>query len=332
MNLRITRWSLFGTLVVLIILIILVAVFIDWNTVTQQLNQVNRSRLGVATVFLVFGYLVFAARWRFILANQIGFASAFHSSNACNLVNTLLPLRPGDAARIVIVSEKDRLPMLAITSSIVVERWFEQIMRLTAFGGAIIFGAGLQVSGLTMIGSAAFLGFSLIFMIWMVKKRQYVLEKFPPLLDRIPRITEEKAHHGLVSLIDGLIAVASIRRLSGILIWSIITWAFFWGFHYCSLLSLGQALTLQEQLALSLGSLALVPPSASTLPGVYQVSMVVPLTLVGLDENLLTSYAIVMNTVEILIIAGLGFWGMGQFGVSMRQLISKSIAVETDAA
>jgi uncharacterized protein (TIRG00374 family) len=288
------------------------------------LSQVNRFFLALASIFLFTGYIFYAIRWRYLLDNQPDFLSTFHAANAGNMANTLLPLRPGDAGRIILLGGSKSISMLAVTSSIVVERWFEQIMRLAAFGGAIIFGAGMELSWGTILGSLLFLAGSLVFMIWLVKRREFVLEKFPPWLARLPRLTEGRAHHGLSSLIDGLSAIASIRRLVFILALSVVTWTLFWGFHYLCLLSLNQEIPFNDILALSLGSLALVPPSATTLPGVYQVSMVIPMGMIGYDETTLTTYALIMNTLEMLWVIGLGLWGTLSSGISVRELFDKS--------
>lgn len=316
--------NLLGAVLVLVILVILGYFFIDWQTVFMQLSQVNRSYLAIASTFLIAGYIVYAIRWRYLLDSQPDLLSTFHAANAGNMANTLLPLRPGDAGRIIILGRAKSISMLSVTSSIVVERWFEQIMRLAAFGGAIIFGAGMELSLATLLGSVIFLAGSLVFMIWLVKRREFVLEKFPPWLARLPRLTEDNARHGLSSLIDGLTAIASIRRLIVILAFSVFTWTLFWVFHYLCLLSLNQEIPFYDILALTLGSLALVPPSATTLPGVYQVSMVIPLGMIGYDETSLTTYALVMNTLEMVWVICLGLWGALSSGISVRELLGKS--------
>jgi uncharacterized protein (TIRG00374 family) len=316
--------SLLVSALVFALLVLVLAFFVDWQTVLSQISQANLGYLAVASVLLVIGYVAYAIRWRLLLHDKPGFAPTFHASNAGNMVNTLLPLRPGDAARIFMLGKKEELPLIEVTSSIVVERWFEQIMRLAALGGAIVFGAGAAVSLVSILGSTAFLAASLLFMIWIVQRRESVLDKYPRWLARLPRITEEQARHGLATLIDGLASMASVRKVFAALAWSVITWTFFWGFHYLCLASLHQDLDIQTQLALSLGSLALVPPSATTLPGVYQVSMVVPLSLVGYDASLLTSYALLMNITSLVWVMGLGLWGTLWAGVEARQLFEKA--------
>ena len=148
----------------------------------------------------------------------------------------------------------------------------------------------------------------------------------PPLLGRLPRITEDDAGRWLEHLIDGLNGVSSLRGLFIALVYSVITWTFFWGYHYLSLLALHPDLPTEQLLGISLGSLALVPPSATTLPGIFQISMVAPLALMGYDTVLLTSYSLVLNTLSLIIVVVLGVWGTFASGLTLRQLVYRTEA------
>lgn len=323
MNSKHSRWGTLIGVLFFIILLVAFAIFIDWQSVLMQLRDAEYWKLVVASLLLVAGYVAYAQRWRAMFAHKPSLAATFHAANAGSMANTLLPLRPGDAARIFLLGNKTSIPYVEVTSSIVVERWFEQIMRLAAFGGAIVFGVGMHVSALTLLGSLAFLLGSLVFMVWMIRNKTAILQKWPQQLARLPRISEESARSGLSSLIDGLAAMSTLHRLGSTLVWSIITWSLFWGFHYLCLSALHQELSIEAILGISLGSLALVPPSATTVPGIYQLSMVTPLVLVGYNSTLLTSYALIMNTIEMLIVNALGIWGAAAGGISLRQLFGR---------
>lgn len=316
---RLSRKGLLASALVLVLVILFFAFFVDWRTSVAQLRQADRALLALAIIFLFVGYLIYAIRWHLLLGKQARYLAVWHTSNIGNLFNTLLPARPGDAARIFILSNKQDLPVLTVTSSIVVERWLEQIMRLAALGGAFLYGAGVPVSDITILGSVLFLIGMMLFMLWMIRRRELVLGRFPPLLARLPRVTEEGARQQLSNLIDGLATMSTAHRLLGALLWSVLSWAFFWGFHFLCLEALHPSLSLETTLAISLGSLALVPPSASTLPGVYQLSMVVPLALMGFDKTLLTSYSLLMNVVEMIMILALGMWGIMWSGISLAE-------------
>jgi uncharacterized protein (TIRG00374 family) len=187
----------------------------------------------------------------------------------------------------------------------------------------MLFGMGMAISLTSIIGMVVFMVVMYVLMLWMIQKREKVLAVLPGWIARLPRLNEESVRSGLENLIDGLSGVKSARYLLMLLIWSFITWGLFWAFHYIAFLAMGVEADSQTILAMSLGALAFVPPSAATLPGIYQVSMVVPLALVGFDENLLTSYALVLNSLEMLWILGLGLWGAFQGGYTLRRLLAR---------
>lgn len=317
-----TKRLLAGLLVVLVLLAAL-AWFVDWNSVIDLLRGINPWYLVIASLCLILGFLAYAQRWYLLMEKRAHYKPTFHAANAGNLVNTLLPLRPGDAARIVLLGGGQKLSLALVTSSIVVERWFEQIMRLVAIGGAMLFGMGMTVSIASIVGMILFMIAVYMFMLWMIYKRDAFLSVVPRWIARLPKITESSVRDGLGNLIDGFSGVSSPRYLMLLLVWSVITWGLFWVFHYLAFLALGVDVSEQTMLAITLGALAFVPPSAATLPGIYQISMVVPLALVGYDENLLTSYALVLNSLELIWILVLGVWGVLQSGYSIRSVLSR---------
>jgi len=317
-----TKRMLAGFLVVIILLAVL-AWFVDWDSVIELIRGVKPWYLVLASMCLILGFLAYAERWYLLMEKRASYIPTFHAANAGNLVNTLLPLRPGDAARIVLLGGGQELSLALVTSSIVVERWFEQIMRLVAIGGAMLFGMGMNVSIISIAGVILMMIGVYMFMLLMINKRDTFLSVVPQWISRIPRISESSVREGLENLIDGFSGVSSPRYLMMLLVWSVITWGLFWGFHYLSFIALGVDSSDQTMLAITLGALAFVPPSAATLPGIYQISMVVPLALVGYDENLLTSYALVLNSLELFWILLLGIWGVLQSGYSIRSVLSR---------
>ena len=310
---------------VLVILAGLFYFFVDWRTVLTAIRSADRSDLALGIAALLAGYLLYAVRWRFLMHNRPPFAAVFHAANAGHLISTLLPARAGDPARILLLSSRTSIPALEVTSSLVVEQWFEMVMRLAAVGGALVFGTGLLLPPSAIIGSVAFLLVSFVFMLWLLRQQETALRILPAYLARLPRVSEEGARRGLQSLIDGLVSMASAPHLMQALLWSVLTWTLFWGFHFLCLRALRTNLTLEQQVELSLAVLALVPPSATTLPGIYQVVTMVPLGLLGFNESLLAAYTLLMNVIEMLVIGGLGILGIGREGASLEKLIRESL-------
>lgn len=302
----------------------LLATLVDWTLVGRILTRADAIRLVAATALLTLGYAAYALRWRYLIKDQPALSVTFHNANIGSMVNALLPGRPGDAVRTLLLAGNCNLPALEVASSVVVERWYEQIMRLAALGGALMLGIGAGVTGMTALGSLLYLTASYLTMIFLLQRRAWILQKAPPLASHLPRVSEENARQWLSNLIDGLSGISQPRRLLAALLWSTLSWTCFWGFHYLCLEALHPQLTINSSLAISLATLALVPPSATTAPGVYQVSMVVPLALLGYNRHMLTSYGLVMNVLEMAIVVLLGVSGMLSAGLPVNELVQRA--------
>jgi hypothetical protein len=134
-------------------------------------------------------------------------------------------------------------------------------------------------------------------------------------------LDETRVRASLERLLAGLALATSPRRLVQGAACSLGAWALFWLFHALALLALRLPLTPREVLTLSLGALALAPPSAPTSPGVYHASIVVPLALVGYSQTTLTAYTVVLHALLMLWLLPLGALGMARSGVSAREVL-----------
>jgi uncharacterized protein (TIRG00374 family) len=324
MNNKNSRIAVWGTVAAIAAILILFAVFVDWRTVANQLRRSDWRYLIAASIALLIGLALYAARWRALLTTKLRWRSTFHAANVGHAVNTLIPMRAGEPARIVMLGRSESASIAEVTSSVVVERLFEQIMRLTALVSAVAVGAGLTVSPGTIVGALAFVSLALGGMIWLIRNRENVLARWPVALARIPRVTESGARQLLASILAGLAGVASPRQLIVGLTWSLLTWACFAIFHALALLALQLNLPTPQLVSMSLGALALAPPSAPTQPGVYHASVVVPLTAIGFDNATLTAYAVILHALQMAWMVGLGLWAVWHSGASAKELFQKA--------
>jgi hypothetical protein len=178
----------------------------------------------------------------------------------------------------------------------------------------------------------AVLGAAAVGLLWVRRHREQVLRAWPPLLARLPRVSESQARAGLGSLLFGLEQAARPRRLVGALALSLAAWGCFWAFTALALAALPGALSSAEVLTLSLGVLALAPPSAPAQPGIFHAALVVPLSTLGYDPAALTAYAVVLHALLMVWMLGLGLWGLAQSGAGLGEVLARPPAVEADAA
>jgi len=307
-------------LLIIIVIFILFIVLVDIPLVMSQLGDANLRFIVAASTMLILGLITFAARWRALLGNKPSLLFTFHASNLGHAGNIIIPFRAGEVIRILVMGTSESISLTESTTSVVVERLFEQLMRLLTFGLAILVGIGLRLSVGSAIGGIGFLilGFGTI--AWLVNHEEYTLDKGSALLGKLPRVAEEKARNSLSDLLGNLKSVSRPRQFAIILFWSVITWAFFWAFFYLTLRSLGNDLTTEQQLAISLGALALSPPSAPTQPGIFHASIVLPLSALGANPEILTAYAILLHIQEMFWMISLGLWALIATGLSLGSI------------
>jgi glycosyltransferase 2 family protein len=308
-----------GTAVVAIIFLIF-ALFIEWREVWEQLRQADYSYLLLASGLLLVGLVGYAVRWRLLMRNLPSLRRTFHASNIGHAGNTFLPARAGEAARIIAISNSDKVSKTEATTSFVVERLVEQFMRLLALGLAIGLGLGVEPSPTSIGGGVAALMVAILLTYWLLNNRQWVLRYGPRFLNRIPGLTMARAEKGLTNLINNLDTVAAPRQLLRVLLWSLIPWSFFAGFHYFTLLALGDIFGEANLWLIALGTLAFCPPSAPTNPGVYHAFLIGPLLALGYGREPATAYAVMLHIVQSFWTLLLALWGVTRMGLSLREL------------
>jgi uncharacterized protein (TIRG00374 family) len=307
------------TLGLIVLILVLFAALVDLQAVWTQLRRANWRFAFGAVGMLLLGLGLYALRWQMLLTHRAPLPEVFHAANIGHMINILVPLRAGEAARVAAISRGPGVPLSMSASSVAVERWLEQLMRLTALGGAIVLGGGRQVSSGTILGGLASIVLALVVMTALVKGRTKVVAHGARWLSRLPRVAEARARDGLAGFLEGLSGVASARRLAVACLWSILTWLCFLGFHYLTLRALPVTFASLQLLAVSLGSLALAPPSAPTQPGIYHASVVAPLGLLGYSPASITAYAVLLHGLQMVVMISLGTWGVGRLGTAGRR-------------
>ncbi len=306
-----------------VVIAVIIAVFlllVDLEEVLDQLETADPAMLLFGSAAFIAGLVAFAVRWRALLNYEPNLPFTFHASNLGHAGNILLPFRFGEAIRILVMGTDDQVSLAESTSSFVVERLFEQSMRLLAIMGAVLIGVGLETSIAALVGGVVFVIAGFAAVLWLANHPEFTLQNGTRLLAKIPRISEERAHQATVDFLENLSGVAQPRRFTIILAWSLTSWFLFWLFFFLTLGALETGLGLQEQIAISLGALAMSPPSAATQPGLFHASVVAPLAAVGFEPELVTAYAVLLHILEMIWLVILAVLGLFATKISLRQI------------
>ncbi len=311
------------TLLILALILVASLFFVDFGQVWDQLRRADLRLMLAAAGALLAGLLIYAARWHWLLDGQRGWRAVFHAANIGHVVNILTPIRAGEPIRIVALGRGDPAVLAAVTGSVLVERLLEQIMRFVALGGAIAFGAGLAVSPGSAVGGLGLLAGAGVGITWMVNNRDTVLDRWPSRLARLPRLKPATARRALAGLLDNLGFIARPSRLALALGWTLLIWACWAAFYWLAIQAFDFGLAPEQQWAVVLGALALSPPSAPAMFGIYHASVTVPLAAVGFDETLLVAFTVLAHALEMLALLPLGLWGLSGSEITVGELLRR---------
>lgn len=308
----------------ILLIAILFVIFVNLEEVFHLLQSTEWGWLTAAGVALMGGYITFAVRWRSLLARRPSLARTFHAANASQMVNIYSPI-PGIPIRILLVSDGERVTIPKATSSSLVERILEQIMRLSALGGALFLGAGVAGAKSTIAGGLGLIIIALALIALALRDPQATQVRLAGWIDRLPFLKGTQAEDLVSGLMSGLNDAGTPKQLVIGWLCSLLMWTFFLFYQLFGLLALDLGLPWQVSLGICLSALAVAPPSAPAMPGTYHASIVAALALLtNIDGATLTAYAILLHITQMVCLSILGMWALTRLNLSLREILRTS--------
>ena len=306
-----------------IVLILFLVVFVDLRVVVDTLRQTDWRLIPLAVAFLLAGNVLLSVRLRYLMNNEPPLLTTFQDDSICYMLNILIHI-PAPATRVVAISRNTPVTMPQVTSAVVVERLLEQVMRLTALVLSLALltadpanaSASILRSGLTIV-------VAIILILLLVRYGDRLVDLLAPRLGKLPRVTEAQAHDLLTRLLGGLAVAASPRQLIVGLLLSFVMWSAYFLFQYVCLLALHVPLPTIDLLALSMAVLAVAPPSAPAMAGIYHGVVIATLSISSLmDQSTITAYAILLHAVQMGVWVILGTWSSRQVDLQLGKLVA----------
>jgi len=316
------KWRLLIGIAISLICLVLALAGVEWDQVGVALRRADwRYLVPAAASFLAY-LLARSVRWRILLGPEVSLAESFAVTNVGYLVSNVLPFRLGDPARAVAIGLGGRARMSAALSTVLVERVLDMLMVVLLLAVTLPFvgeagwlrESGI-VAGVAALGALAVL---VALALWPEQGRRF-LHAF---LSRIPRIDVERWMQALGGLLDGLTALRSARRGAGLLVWSVVTWAFVVGYYFATLRAFldRPTLLMAAFLTCALG-LGMAVPSSPGAMGVFHAvaryALVLPF---GVDAADAVVVAFAAHTYQYVLIVLLGVWGLARQNLSLGRL------------
>jgi hypothetical protein len=318
--------------VALILLVIATVLYADVPQMWQVLRHTNFLMVLGGIVFLLGGIFLIDVRWWFLLGRKPAFRRLAHATNASFIVPILTPI-PNYISRVVITGLTTEATIPQATTSMMVERMIAQIMRISTMVLAIALGVQSDLSPVSMIRSIGLSFAVLAGYLLAIRFSGQVSGAVESILTAL-RLPQRVRNKIVFFVTDALSVDVDMKALLASLGITVVMWSLFFMFHLLVLLAMPLGLDNYAMITIALGTLALTPPSAPAMLGLYQASQIGPNLVLRLGSfDQLLPYSMVLYFIQAIVWLALTLWGVRALDIHFKDLFrnSKDIPVEIDA-
>jgi uncharacterized membrane protein YbhN (UPF0104 family) len=321
---------IFISIGVLVLLLVISSFFIDMKQVVAVIIQANWLMVAAGTILFLLGIVLIDYRWWRLLSRVPAFRRLIHATHVSFIVPILSPI-PNIPIRVITTGVATKATIPQATTAIMVERMIAQIMRIIAIILAILLGAQADVSPSSLLKSFGIaVGILAIFLL-AVRYYEKVVSWTDAILRKMPFIKESWREKIVTMVYEALAYGGDMRQLiltTGI---TLVMWMLFFFFHLLVIMALPLNLTLQTQLTIAMGALALTPPSAPAMLGIYHASMIIPMMALNLAPlDALLPFSLLLWGIQAVVWMILTFWGLSKLNMRFADLFRISQEFETE--
>ena len=297
----------------------------DPAKILDSLGQAQYAYLVPALALYFIGVGIRAFRWHFLLRSikPIGTPALFRTVVIGYMANDILPARMGELVRAYVLGQQQNVSKAATLVTIVVERVFDGLTMLTFIVATTFFlrfGDDEFAGRLRLVGALFIVAIAAMALLAGMPHRveslvDFFLRRLPSesLRTRVSKLTR--------SVLEGLGALRSPVDSFATFALSILAWLCETGMY--ALIALGFNIALPFPvfvLAAAFANLVTIAPSTPGYVGVFDAPIVYVLTAFGVNQNLATSYTLVLHAALYLPVTLLGLYYAWRAGVSLTQI------------
>jgi len=311
-------------LLVTLACLVLAAYAVNWRQTVEALARVDPKPLVLAVLFLLATLFVFALRWRQLIASdrRPPPLRTFNFLMIGFLANAILPARPGDIIRAVLLRQISGISLSIGLASIVLERLFD-VLAICVLGVTASFIVRLPPLVATGLYSLTAAGLGLLTVLILLGWRRDLIGR---LMARYPATFSRPIARFFAEWLERFASATSLFNSPARLAASIALTCLGWATLALSLTMLVSAFQLPVPpgaalLVLVATNLGAVVPSSPGSLGVYHFMAVLALSVWGVDTSTAVAFAIGSHALAIglhivLGLTGAWFEGIGLFGLT----------------
>jgi uncharacterized protein (TIRG00374 family) len=299
---------------------------VDFGELWRSLRESNYWYLIPAFALLALAFVLRIVRWRALFSPRTrpGWLPATEALLLGQFLNSVLPFRAGDAARIVFLRSFGGPSRVETAGTVVIERIFDVLALLLLLFVLLpvvpevtwLRAAGVLVIVLVLVLAAA----AVVLRIYGERAVAFCLRP----LARLPYVSEARVEAAIRNLTEGVIALRSWRIALISFSWTVLSWVVLGLSFWCLMVGFDFGLSaVAGQLAVVATGLSHLLPSAPAAVGVFEAAAVVALGAYGIPQSQALSYALVVHALNVVpfLLAGLLVVNLRRnvLGASMRR-------------
>jgi uncharacterized protein (TIRG00374 family) len=312
-------------LIVSVVLLVYVFYQTDPAKILDSLRQAQYAYLIPALVLYFIGVGIRAVRWHFLLRSikPIPSGALFRTVVIGYMANDILPARMGELVRAYILGTQENVSKAATFVTIIVERIFDGLTMLTFI---VVASFWLNFADETVTVRVRVVG--VLFVVAIVALA--ILAGMPRRVERIAdfflqRVPSESLRTRATSLtrsvLEGLGVLRNPADSFAVYALSVLAWLCETGMYIVIARGFNIALPFAVfLLACAFANLVTIAPSTPGYVGVFDAPVVYTLTLFQVEQNLATSYTLVLHAALYLPVTLLGFYYLWRAGLSLSQM------------
>jgi uncharacterized protein (TIRG00374 family) len=301
------------------------AYVVDWRRMLQVIAGADLGLIGLASMCQVATFFLFSLRWRQLIAvdNLPPVSRVFNFLMIGYLANAILPARPGDIIRAVLLRQVFGISFSYGFASVVVERLFD-VLAICSLGVIVSFTVALPPLLLAGLYSLAAAGLGLVTALVILSWRHASIGK---LAGRFPALFRYFFVRFLAEWLERFTTALRILYSAARMSISVLLTCLGWGTLVMSFMMLINAFQLRVSpaaalLVLASTNLGAVIPSSPGALGIYHFTAVLALSVWHVDMSTAVAFAIGAHAISIALHIVFGISCAWSEGIGVWRLTS----------
>ena len=275
------------------------------DELTDALQRVDLFMLAPVPILILMSFAMRAQRWRLLVDHQpqVRFWTSFCALMIGQLLNNILPVRAGDAARALELGRSEKMSRTKVFATLVTERTVDLVTTLTLLGAVLLSYPGLPdwiKKAAIMIALLSITAMSML-VLANTTGRRWIPRLVAMLSQWLPCRLQAKLDQMVMSALEGIAGMfrpshaISILLLTGFIWTAEVLMAHIVATSVGLPLALGNALLVL--LVLAMGSMV---PSSPGQVGVYEFVGLSALALVTIQGPLALAFIVILHLLTLI--------------------------------